>query len=80
MKSLKVFRMYADALVDDCLVERYLMAADEEEAWGIAYNYALRSNVLDSGSVDVEEVKIQPCVIPSGKWLFGKQCYKEVIA
>ena len=79
MKSLKVFRMYADALVDDCLVERYLMAVDEEEAWGIAYNYALRSNVLDSGSVDVEEVKIQPCVIPSGKWLFGKQCYKEVI-
>lgn len=65
--------MYADVLVDDCMFESYLRAADEKEAWGIAYNYALRSNVLDSGSVDVEEVKIHPSVIPANKWLSNKE-------
>lgn len=73
MKGLKIFRMYANVLVTDALFDRYLRAADEEQAWGIAYNYALRSNVLDSGTVDVEEVKIDPCVIPANKWLSNEE-------
>ena len=44
----------ADCLVDDCLLHYTVVARNIREAWIKAYVVAMKSPVIDSGSVDVE--------------------------
>ena len=52
---MKKWRVRADCLVDFCMIYWEVEAETEDTAWAIAYNKALFSHELDSGSVEVVE-------------------------
>jgi len=54
--GLKSYKVTADCLVEDCLVEWTIKAADEEEAWCVGCKLAQDSPVADGGTVDVMEI------------------------
>lgn len=51
---MRLYEVTTDCLVDNCLVRWYVKARDERTAWAIGYNMALKSNIADSGCVDVK--------------------------
>lgn len=54
---MRIYKVTTDCLVMDCLCTWYVKARNEKDAWLQGYLLALKSNVADSGSVDVSRVK-----------------------
>lgn len=62
---MRIYKVFTDCLVDDCMCIWYVKARNTREAWFKGYTLAQKSPVADGGGVDVQRVKELPngCVI-----------------
>lgn len=54
---MRIYKITADCLVDNCLCTWYVKARNERDAWIQGYLIANKSSVADGGTVDCERVK-----------------------
>ncbi len=65
---MRLYEITTDCLVEFCTLRAFVKARNEREAWAVGYGAALKSNIADSGCVDVKRVKDIPAVKLGIKW------------